>query len=115
MADSNISVSAGADRMNPQQQLASILERVKAQADGEVRLRVQVTIYDPTDKQYEQVKEAFWLLKLPGASTELATVAQVIEAVGKTMQAIGEVGPETVMARLEGEVEVPLPPAVEGD
>lgn len=94
-----LTVTSASDRPTPQQKLEATL--LQDQAAGEpTRLRIPVQVYDRSTRDYRGVPDLAWNLAFPGG-TGLEEIEIVVEALGKCLAAIGQEGPEAVIARMQ--------------
>lgn len=79
-----IEVTSGTNRPTAEEQITAALQ------DGTngARLRVVVQIYDPKDKQYEQLRDTYWTISTPPGMT----AGQVLTLVSRLGAAVAELG-----------------------
>lgn len=79
------------------------LEELLAVDDPLVRARVMVQIYDPRDRNYSALRDAYWSLEMARPATNVARVEEIVLTLGLCMQLIGERGAVPVRELLERE------------
>jgi hypothetical protein len=99
MAD-DIKVTAGTDRPSAPAQIQQIIDLVRAEKGEDIRLRLPLSIFDPEGRNYTPIRDAFWNLRLPAESTDVAQVEELIEALGKCIVALASEGPAAVIQKL---------------
>ncbi len=99
-----IQVTSGTDRETPEQQISRILEAMRQEVDGEIRLRLPLNIFDPDqNRSYTQIRDTFWNMRLPAATASVEQVHAIIAALDLCVEAIGTHGPQAVIDRLRAE------------
>jgi hypothetical protein len=89
-----ISVTSAADRLTREEQITQLSRLVAA--DGAVKVRFPVQVYDEDRQQYTTLREAQWTLSINKADLTPRTIPQILEAFDLVMRRIGSHGADYV-------------------
>lgn len=101
MSEPRMQLTSSATRPTRAEQITEILRTATQQGDV-LRVRIPFSLYDhvPGNRKYVDLRDATWTIAMPLATTTVASVEAVIQAIGVSLAAITQHGPEAVIGLL---------------